>query len=301
MAELEKSYVNQYSSNVYRMAQQRGSRLRGLVSEEKMRGEVMYFERVKPTAAIRSNSKYDDSPMIHTVFDRRALRAYEYVWGDMVDWQDDLNLLIDPTSNITYVGALALGRVIDDIIIECAFSGSAYEGKNGDTPVAFPSSQQIAITAGGASSANCGMNIEKLIRAKSLFGKADIDLDDPENTLYMAVAQSQLDDLLRTTETTNADYNTVRALVQGKIDSFMGFKFIRLQRLKKTALDSGFSRCCVAWAKSGVKLAIPQEIAGNIAQRADKNFNWYSHMKMKCGAARIEDTKVVQIACLENE
>ena len=296
MAEVAEAYVRQYSANVYRMAQQTGSRLRSLVTETDMKGEIKIFPRVQPTTAIRSTSKYDDSPIVHTPFSVRALRAYEYVWGDMVDWQDDLNILIDPTSDITAMGAYALGRVIDDIIIEDGFINPAYEGKNGDQIVQFPDSQKIAVTVGGTASAQVGLNLAKLIEARSLFGKADIDLDDPTNVLHMAITQTQLDDLLKEDKLTSNEYANVKALVNGQVDTFMGFKFIRIQRLP--IVES--VRTNVAWAKSGIKLAMPKEISGKIVERADKNFNWYSHMKMKTGSCRIEDTKVVHIYAKED-
>lgn len=295
MAEVKDVYVRQYSSNVYRLAQQMGSRLRGLVSGTDMKGEMKTFPRVQPTTAVRSTSKYDDSPIVHTPFSARTLRAYEYVWGDMVDWQDDLNMLIDPTSDITAMGASALGRVIDDVIIEDGFIGKAYEGKNGDVPVDFPSSQQIAVTVGGSGGASVGLNLAKLIEARSLFGKADIDLDDPSNVLYMAITQAQLDDMLKEDKLTSNEYANVKALVAGEVDSFMGFKFIRIQRLP--LIDS--VRTNVAWAKSGVVVAMPKEISGKIVERADKNFNWYSHMKMKTGSCRLEDKKVVHVFAKE--
>ncbi len=301
MAELNQVYVNQYSANCYAMAQQRRSRLASLVTREnEMKGELKMLERVHPTAAVRVNSKYDDSPIIHTPFSRRALRAFEYAWGDMVDWQDDLNILIDPTGKITQAGAAALGRTMDDIIIEQGIFGVAYEGKEGTTPVPFPDSQKVSITAGGTSG-NVGLNVEKLIQTRSILGDSELDLDDPAEELYFVYTQKQLDDLLRTTEVKSIDYNAVKALYDGKIDYFMGFKFVRMskKRIPATVLESGRSRGCFAFAKSCVVYAEPQPISGRIAERADKNFNWYSHMKMKGGATRFQDEGVVWTPCFE--
>ena len=198
-------------------------------------------------------------------------------------------------------------------------SGSAWEGEEGKTEVPFPTSQVIPITA-GAGSENKGLTIEKLIRAKSLFGKNDIDESDPAFELYMAVTQNQLDDLLRTTEVTSSEYNTVRALVNGEIDKFMGFKFVRMAAnsvvsgegmgqqnenlitwgLKGTAVSGGISRECIAWSKSYIKFATPQDVTMRIAEREDKCFNWYAYGRMSAGAIRIEDAGVVKIACFES-
>lgn len=299
MAELADVYAKQYGSNVYTLAQQKGSILRNFVTLEEMKGEKRHFDRVKPTAAVRVDSKYGDTPLIPTEFDRRTVHGLEYIWADMVDWQDDLNLLIDPTSSIVRMGGYALGRVMDDIIIENAFAGDAYEGKEGLTTVAFPETQKIPVTWGGASGASVGLNVEKLLEIRSRFGKADIDLDDPENTLYMAVTQNQLDDLAKDIDVRSKDYDAINALLSGKTNSFMGVNFVRTGRLKSSAVDGGVSRMCAAWVKSGIVLVVPKEISMTIGQRLDKNNNWQALAKMKAGATRIEDAKVQQIYCYE--
>lgn len=299
MAELELVYAKQYGSNVYTLAQQKGSILRPYVTQEDMKGEKRHFDRVKPTAAVRVDSKYGDTPLIPTEFDRRTIHAQEFIWADMVDWQDDLNLFIDPCSNIVRMGGYALGRIIDDIIINNALDGIAFEGKEGLTPAAFPKEQKIAITTGGSGSANTGLNIEKLIQARSKFGKADIDLDDPENELIIAVTQAQMDDLLTGVDIKNSLYDAMKDLYTGKTNKFLGFTFVRSNRLKKEVSGDGYSRKCAAWCKSGVILCIPQDISMNVSQRNDKNNNWQALAKMKAGATRIEDKKVVQIFCQE--
>nr|DAQ66278.1 MAG TPA: major capsid protein [Caudoviricetes sp.] len=298
MAELESVYAKQYGANVYTLAQQKGSVLRPYVTLEDMKGEKRHFDRVKPTTAVRLDSKYGDTPLIPTEFDRRTVHAKEYVWADMVDWQDDLNVFIDPCSNIVRMGGYALGRIIDDVIIGNALDGIAYEGKEGLTQVGFPAAQQISITTDGTG--NTGLNIEKLIQARSMFGKADIDLDDPENELIIAVTQAQLDDLLKGVDVANRLYEAMRDLYTGRTNRFLGFTFVRCNRLSKSVSGEGYSRKCAAWCKSGVVLCVPQEITMSVKQRPDKNDNWQALAKLKCGATRIEDAKVVQIFCQES-
>lgn len=298
MATLDDAVVRTYAETVYQLAQQNGSRLRQYCTPLKMKGESVTCPRVGSTEAIQVNSKYDKSPIIHTPFDVRYFTAQEWAWGDMVDWQDDVNTLIDPNSDIVRAGAYAMGREIDRAIIKMGFIDPAREGKDGSKFVAFPDARKISVTAGSGNASNTGLNIEKLIQAKSLFGQADVDLNDPGNRLIMAVSQKQLDDLLRSTEVTNADYNSVKALVKGEINTYMGFEFVRTQLMPK---DSGTNiRTCVAWCPSAIKLMMPKELTSHITERADMNFNWYAHNIMKVGAGRIDDDKVVQIPCLES-
>lgn len=299
MAELAEIYAKQYGANVYTMAQQRGSVLRPYVTIEEMKGEKRHFDRVKPTAAVRVASKYADTPLVNTEFDRRTIHGFEYSWADLLDWQDDLNIITDPCSSIVEAGGMALGRTMDDVIIENAFDGVAYEGKEGLTTVDFPDAQKVGISFGASS--NTGLTIEKLRRAYSSFGKADIDLSAPGNELYIAVTQRQMDDLLEGVDVKNSLYSAMMDLYCGKTDKFLGFKFVRTERLKKAVSGEGYSRTCAAWCKSGVILCVPQEIKMTVNTRADKNNIWQAEAKMKAGATRIEDTKVVQIFCQEND
>lgn len=296
MANLDEAVVRTYSETVYQLAQQFGSKLRPYTVPLKMKGESVTVPRVGATEAVQVNSKYDKSPVIHTPFDVRYFTATEWVWGDMIDWQDDLNLLIDPNSDVVKAGAYAMGREIDRAIIKKGFIDPAREGKEGDKFVPFPDSRKISVTAGSAG--NTGLNIEKLIQAKSLFGKADVDVNDPGNKLICVVTQAQLDDLLRSTEVTNRDYNTVYALAEGEVHSFMGFQFVRTELMPK---DSSTNiRTCVAFCQSAIKLIMPKEIKTRITERADYNYNWYAHHSMKVGAGRIDDNKLVQIPCYES-
>lgn len=300
MATLNSVYAKQYGSNIYMLSQQKGSVLRNYVTIEAMKGEKRTFERIKPTTAVEVTSKYQESPIIETQFDRRTVHGKTYAWGDMLDWGDDLNTLIDPSSAIVRAGGYALGRVIDDIIVNGAFVGKAYEGKEGLTEVDFPESQKIPVTVGG-SGGNSGLNVPKLLEIRSRFGLADIDLDDPENEVYIAVTQRQLDDLARSVDISNKDYDIVRALYEEKTDKLFGINFVRIgqARLPQTSVSGGISRMCPAWVKSGVVCVLPKEIEMTIGQRLELMNNWYALGKMKAGATRIDDAKVLQVHCFE--
>ena len=129
-----------------------------------------------------------------------------------------------------------------------------------------------------------------------MFGRADIDLNDPDNKIYMAVTQNQIDDLVNSADIKSRDYELIRALGEGKTDSFFGITFVKSGRL---SLTGGTVRTCAAWCKSGVILCLPQEITMKVSTRPDKQENWQALAKLKCGATRIEDAKVIQVFCDE--
>ena len=62
----------------------------------------------------------------------------DYEYADLIDKQDQVRTLIDPTSSYAQAAAFALGRAMDDEIIS-AISGNAFSGETGSTTVALPS------------------------------------------------------------------------------------------------------------------------------------------------------------------
>ena len=118
---------------------------------------------------------------------------------------------------------------------------------------------------------------------------------DPSIPRYIAVGPDQIEALLGSTTVTSSDFNTVKALVQGEIDTFMGFRFIVSNRLSKT----GDIRSCFAWAEDGLALAVGKDIMARIDERSDKGYATQVYYCMSIGATRMEEEKVVQIDCDE--
>lgn len=278
--------VSRFNSTLQHLVQQKGSVLRSYVRQELLGdAEDCYFDQIGATEAQERTARHGDSPLIHTPHSRRKVEKRDFEWGDLVDKLDLDKVLTDPSSSYLQSAMWSLGRKMDDVVIEAAL-GSAKTGKNGNTSVALPASQKIAV---GAS----GLTLAKLFKAKEILDANEVDAEEPR---YMAVTARQITDLLNTTEVKNADYNSIKALVQGQIDSFMGFKFIRIQRLTKDVLGD---RQVIAWAQNGVLLAIGQDMKGNVAPRPDKSFATYAYACLSCGATRMEEKKVVEIACME--
>lgn len=221
--------VNQFSANVFHLSQQKGSRLSGSVRNEMQHAEFAFWERLGATNAVRKVSRHGDTPLVESDHSRRRVGLHDYEIADLIDTEDRIRTLIDPEGPYAQSFAYAMGRSKDDEIIDAAL-GTADTGKDGGTPVALPASQFIGAVQDGASPAALGdLDVKTLIKVKSLFGQNDVDEDIP---LHIAVTQKQIDNLLRQTSITSSDYNTVKALVEGKVDYYMGFRFHRIQRLK---------------------------------------------------------------------
>lgn len=287
------SYVNQYKSNVELMLQQKGARLRGLVRNETQNSEFAFYDRIGTVEAQEVTGRHQDTPLISTPHDRRRVSLRDFDWADMIDKKDKIRMLIDPTGPYTVNAVFALGRKQDDVIIE-AFFDTAYTGKTGSTPIVFPASQVIAVDyVETGAAANSGLTIGKLRRAKEMMDAAEIDEDEER---FIGVTAKQVTDLLRTTEVTSADYNVVKALVEGKVNQFMGFTFKRTQRL---LTDANAYRRLPCWVRSGMLMASGAEIETDIGPRRDKRNSVQVYVNGTFGAARMDEQKVIEIKCLE--
>ena len=280
------AFVNQFSSNIQMLSQQMGSLLRNAVDVETVNGEKAFFDQVGSAAAVLRTSRHADTPLIDTPHSRRMVTLSDYEYADLVDDQDKVRLLVDPTSTYARAAAAAMGRAMDDVIISAAL-GTAYTGKDGSTSTAFDTSNN-QIAAGGG-----GLTLAKLIEAKEILDSGDVDPSIPR---YIAVSPKQISDLLNNTTVTSSDYNTVKALAMGEINSFVGFNFIVTNRL---GVDGSSNRRVFAWAMDGIKAAIGKEPTARIDERADKSYATQIYYSMTLGATRMEEKKVVEVLCAE--
>ena len=278
------AFVNQYKSNVQLLSQQKPSKFAPCVRHESVRGETAFFEQIGAVEAQPWGARHSDTPLMETPHARRQVQMSPFNWADLIDDPDRVRTLIDPTSPYAMNAVYAFNRKKDDIIISAALA-NAKTGKDGSVIVPLPATQKIATDG-------TGLTLEKLRQARRLFKDADVDDSIP---LYFAMSPAQEDDLLGLEEVTSADYNTIRALVRGDVDTFMGFKFVRSTRLP-WATDT---RSCIAWAKDGILLATGRDIRTRITERDDKNYSTQVFCSMDLGATRMEEVKVVQIDCTE--
>ena len=282
-SQITTAFVQQYSANIQMLSQQMGSLLRDKVRQESVVGKQAFFDQVGSVTAQLKTSRHSDTPQIDTPHSRRRVALADYEFADLIDQQDKVRLLIDPTSSYAQAAAFAMGRAMDDVIIAAA-TGTAFTGETGATS----ESAQTAIAAGGT-----GLTIAKLRTAKQKFDLASVDPSIPR---HIIVGPEQITNLLGTTEVTSSDFNTVKALANGEVNSFLGFNFTVSNRLAK----SGNDRTCIAFAQDGITLGIGKDVNARIDERADKSYATQVYYCMSIGATRMEEAKVVEVQCTES-
>lgn len=301
-------FVDAFSSNVYYLSQQKGSKLRGTVRNETQHAESEFYDSFGQVSAVVKAGRHSNTPQMDTPHERRMVTMEDYEWADLIDKEDKLRTINDPTNDYVMLAMWALGRSMDDAIIE-ALGGTAYTGKKGTVQVALPDSQKYGANDGTNFT---NLNVKTLRALKRKFDDADVD---PSLKRYIACAPSQIEAMLGQTEVTSADYATVKALVQGEVNSFMGFEFVPMTRLKTQvsalngnpatgAINTGATsvagfRKAYAYVSDGALLAVGAEANGRISERDDKSYATQVYASMSIGATRMEEVKVIEVLCKE--
>ena len=283
--QITEAFVQQFADNFKHLAQQNSSRFEGAVTvEPSIVGMSKSINRLGQRTAQRRLTRHGDTPINDQPHSTRYVDLFDWEDGDMLDDQDKIRMLVDPSSDYVKAMVQSLSRAKDDVIIT-ALGGTARASTG---TIALPSGQKIAV--GGA-----GLTKPKIIQARALFRKAEADEENGEE-LYFAYGNKQMQDILADTTLTSADFMAVQMLQEGKVGvKWMGFNWVPSERLPVAAA----TRSCYAWAKSGVVLGVGENIVTRVGEDPGKGFNARIYAKMSLGAVRVEEEKVVEVACAE--
>lgn len=287
-------FVQQYTTNVQLLSQQKGSRLRNSVTTGQYTGKQgVPVDQFAPTVATRRTTRYPSLTPADTQTDRRWVYPADYDWNDLIDNIDKLRMLIDPQSSYVTNGNAAMARAMDDEIVNGYFA-IAKTGADGSTSTAFPSSQQLSASE-GASSAT-GMNVEKLKAGIQLLLQNEAWDPSSGDRISCVISAKQNRNLMDEVQVINADYNGDKAVVNdGFVMSWGKVDFIHSERLPV----NGSSQTRVPfYVKSGMHLGLWQDLSADVSQRKDlAGLPWQVYLYGTFGGTRIEEKKVVEIPC----
>lgn len=296
-SQVTEAMVQQYGTNFRALYQQKTSRAQPWCQMEGgIVGQSKSVERIGKADAYDITSRGADTKYVEVPHSRRWIDLQDKGWAELVDEMDKIRMLADPTSPYAGLAVMALNRAKDDIILAAA-RGNA---RTNTGLVPLPATQKIAV--GGTS-----LTLAKLLATKEILDTNEVDDDasmaatgqstSEASARVIFVNSKMLTNLYGTTEIKNVDYNSVKALAQGAIDTFLGFRFVRTERLYRDA--SVTTRYAVAWSKSCMGLGIGKDIVSSIDVLPGKNYSVQVYARMSIGAARLEDEGVVEIACNE--
>jgi len=280
MAQLiSNAFVTLFDAEV-KQAYQASRALAGLVRERNgVEGSTVKFPKIGKGSATIRVPQTDVSPLNV---------SYSQVTATMADWNaaeysdifHQAKVNFDERRELVSVVSNAIGRRMDQIILDALAASST--------------SLTVANSVGGSTT---NLNVAKLRRAKKLLDAANV----PMEGRAMIISAAGLEGLLGETQTTSSDYNSVRALVSGEIDTFLGFKFVTIGDRSEGGLpiDGSLDRTCYAFHRDAVGMGIGMNQRTEINYVPEKT-SFLVNSMFSAGAVAIDDEGIVKITCRES-
>jgi len=268
-------YAQAYSQNIMQLAQQKYSKLLNTVyMKPNVRGKTFFQDQIGEWSMAVKGGRNVQTPNNDPALARRMGIMIDYHDNRMLDRGDELKCISDPRSAYTIAAAQSLGRKIDDVIL-ASMAGAANFGETGSQSVT--NGNIVLVTA-------ASVTLGHIIKVKKALDDKDVDMEDR----YFVANTTLLNNLLDVTEATSADYHSVKALIRGEIDTWMGFKWIMSTRIP--AANVGF-----AYQKYGICLAMASNPLVRTDERPDLSYSWQVYYELNVGAVRLEENKVVVV------
>lgn len=275
---ISNAFVTLFDSEV-KQAYQGQRALVGLTRERTVEGNTVKFPKIgKGTATIRV-PQTDVTPL-NVTYSQVTATMEDYIAAEYSDIFNQAKVNFQERAELVQVVAGAIGRRMDQVVIDAL---SASSGTN-----------TVANSVGGA---NTNLNVAKLRAAKKAMDAKNV----PAEGRCMVVHANNLDSLLAETEVTSSDFNSVKALVTGDVDTFLGFKFITLGDRDEggLAIDSSNDRVVYAFHKDAMGLGIGMGQQSRVDYIPEKTSFLVASM-FSAGSVAIDAEGITKITCRES-
>lgn len=280
MAQLiSNAFVQLFDAEV-KQAYQASRQLAGLVRERNnVEGSSVKFPKIGTGSATLRVPQTDVTPM-NVSYSNVTCTLQDWNAAEYSDIFQQQKVNFDERRELVQVVSNAIGRRMDQLVID-ALSGSS-------------TSLTVANSIGGATT---GLNVAKLRRAKALLDKKNV----PFEGRTMLIHANSLEALLGETQATSTDYNSVKALVSGEINTFLGFNFVVIGDRSEggLAIDGSSDRVVYAFHRDSIGFAVGMNMRSEINYVPEKT-SWLINGMFSAGAINIDDEGIVKITTRES-
>ena len=236
-------------------------------------GSTVKFPKVGKGIATARVPQSDVTPM-NVGFSNVTCTLSDWNAAEYSDIFSQAKVNFDERSELVKVVANAIGRRQDQLILNALAASST--------------SLIVTEDEGGT---DTGLNVAKLRAAKKALDKNNVPMDNR----HMIIHANSLSSLLAETAVTSADFNTVRALVSGELNTFLGFTFHTIGDREEGGLPIASSeRKLWAFHRDAIGYA------EGIAPRTEINYipektSWLVNAVFSAGAITIDAEGIVDI------
>ena len=276
------AFVTLFDAEVKQAYQSESSLLGCVRLRQGVQGNTYKFPKLGKGSATARIPQTDVTPLNVTYSQVKATMS-DYNAAEYSDIFHQSKVNFDERQELVQVVSKAIGRRMDQLIIDAIAAASS------------PSTvANTIVTSGSAGASN--LNVGKLIAAKKALDAKNVPFDDR----HIIVHANSLSGLLGDERAISGDYASVKALVSGEINTFLGFKFYVLGDRDEggLAVDSSSDRVVYAFHRSAIGMGV------NMAQKTEINYipektSFLVNSMFSAGAVAIEDDGIVALTCRE--
>lgn len=271
------AFVDLFDSEV-KQAYQAESLLRGTMrTRSGVAGNTVKFPTIGKGVATLRVPQTDVTPL-NVTYGQVTATMEDYIAAEYSDIFQQSHINFDERSELVQVVSKSIARRMDQIMID------ALNAATGTSTVA------TTVGPGG----NTDMNIEKLRATAKALNEKNV----PSEGRYLLMHATQLDSLLGEQEITSQDFAAVKALVQGEINTFMGFNILTMGDRDEGGIPKPSTRTCFAWHKDSMGYA------ESMAQKTEVNYvpektSYLVSSMFSAGSIAIDGEGIVKISCTE--
>ena len=276
---LSNAFVTLFDAEV-KQAYQAKAQLVGAVRQRKgVEGSTAKFPKVGKGVATLRIPQTDVTPL-NVDFSQVTATMQDWNAAEYSDIFMQQKVNFDERQELVQVVANAIGRRQDQLVIDALTASST--------------SNTVSNDIGGT---DTNLNLDKLLAAKKLLDKGNV----PPQDRHMVIHANSLASILAEQKLTSSDYASVKALVSGEINTFLGFTFHVLgDRVEGgLAVDGSLDRTVWAFHKDAVGYAEGMGPKTEINYVPEKT-SFLVNSMFSAGAVAIDAEGIVQITCRES-
>lgn len=275
---LSNAFVTLFDAEVKQAYQAKGVLASYVRQRRGVEGSTVKFPKVGSGVATPRVPQSDVTPL-NVSFSSVTCTLADWNAAEYSDIFSQAKVNFDERNELVQVVSAAMGRRQDQIIL--------------DALAASGTSLTVSNDIGGT---DTNMNVAKLREAKRLMDAGNVPMDGR----IMLIHANGLANLLSETSVTSADFNSVRALVSGEMNTFLGFKFVTIGDRSEGGLALASSdRTCFAFHKDSLGYAEGIGIRTEINYIAEKT-SWLVNSVFSAGAVTIDAGGIVQVTARES-
>lgn len=276
--QISNAFVTLFDSEV-KQAYQGQRALAGLTRERTVEGSTVKFPKIgKGTATVRV-PQTDVTPL-NVSYSQVTATMEDYIAAEYSDIFNQAKVNFQDRAELVQVVAGAIGRRMDQVVI--------------DALVASSGTNTVSNDIGGT---DTNLNVAKLRAAKKAMDAKNV----PAEGRVIIAHANNMDALLAETAVTSSDFNTVKALVTGEVNTFLGFRFVSLGDRDEggLAIDGSNDRIVYAFHRDAMGLGIGMNQTSRVDYIPEKTSFLVASM-FSAGSVAIDAEGITKITCRES-